>query len=73
MRRPPYEVQTEPRQRPVNVKEAIIVAREFKNLRLEAEAVAEFAYQPDGVREAVPDGGRAQEYLGRARRPAAVR
>jgi hypothetical protein len=46
VRRPPYEVQTEPRQRPANVKEAIIVEREFKNLRLEAEAVAEFAYQP---------------------------
>ena len=46
VRRPPYEVQTAPRQRPANVKEAIIVEREFKNLRLEAEAVAEFAYQP---------------------------
>ena len=46
VRRPPSEVQTEPRQRPVNVKEATIVARAFKNLRLEAEAVAEFAYQP---------------------------
>jgi hypothetical protein len=42
----PYEVQTEPRQRPVNVKAAIIVEREFKNFRLEAEAVAEFPYQP---------------------------
>jgi hypothetical protein len=46
VRRPPYEVQTEPRQRPPNVKAAIIVDRAFKNLRLEAEAVAEFAYQP---------------------------
>jgi hypothetical protein len=46
VRRPPYAVRTEPRQRPVNVKEATIVAREFKNLRLMAEAVAEFAYQP---------------------------
>ena len=46
VRRPPYEVQTEPRQRPVNVKEATIVARAFKNFRLEAEAVAEFPYQP---------------------------
>jgi predicted ATPase len=45
-RRPPYEVQTEPRQRPANVKDAITVAREFKNLRLVAEAVAEFPYQP---------------------------
>jgi len=46
VRRPPYAIQTEPRQRPANVKEAIIVEREYKNLRLEAEAVAEFAYQP---------------------------
>lgn len=46
VRRPPYQVQTEPRQRPTNVKAAIIVERAFKNLRLEAEAVAEFAYQP---------------------------
>jgi hypothetical protein len=45
-RRPASEVRTESRHRPVNVKEAIIGAREFKNLRLEAEAVAEFAYQP---------------------------
>jgi hypothetical protein len=46
VRRPPDEVQTAPRQRPVNVKEATIVARAFKNVRLEAEAVAEFPYQP---------------------------
>jgi hypothetical protein len=45
-RRPAYTVQTEPRRRPVNVKAATIVAREFKNLRLEAEAVAEFPYRP---------------------------
>ncbi len=46
MRRPSYEVQTEPRQRPANVKAATIVEREFKNLRLIAEAVAEFPYRP---------------------------
>jgi hypothetical protein len=46
VRRPPYQVQTEPRERPANVKEAIILEREFKNLRLESEAVAEFPYQP---------------------------
>ena len=47
LERPPaYTVQTEPRQRPANVKEAIIVERAFKNLRLNAEAVAEFPYQP---------------------------
>jgi hypothetical protein len=46
VRRARYEVQGEPRQRPVNVKAAVIVERGFKNLRLEAEAVAEFPYQP---------------------------
>ena len=46
VRRPSYDVQTEPRQRPANVKEAIIVEREFKNFRLDSEAVAECPYQP---------------------------
>jgi hypothetical protein len=46
VRRGPAPVQTEPRQRPVNVQAATIVARGFKNLRLEAEAVAEFPYRP---------------------------
>ena len=41
VRRPRYDVQTEPRQRPVNVQAGIIVARAFKSFRLEAEAVAE--------------------------------
>jgi len=46
VRQPPYEVETEPRQRPVNVKAAVILERAFKNLRLEVEAVAEFPYRP---------------------------
>ncbi len=46
VRRPRYEVQTEPRAHRPNVKEATIVARGFTNLRLDAEAVAEFPYQP---------------------------
>lgn len=46
VRRPRYDIQTEPRQRPRNVKAATIVEREFTNLRLEAEAVAEFPYRP---------------------------
>jgi Transposase DDE domain group 1 len=41
-----YEVATEPRTRPDNVKEAIVVAREFENLRLRSEDVAEFNYRP---------------------------
>ena len=52
VRRAPYDVATEPRARPVNVKAATIVEREFQNLRLEAEAVAEFPYQPKACTQA---------------------
>ena len=45
-RRPRYEVKTEPRQRPVNVKEQIVKERNFTNIRLESEDVAEFSYSP---------------------------
>ena len=41
-----YEVKTEPRPRPTNVKEHMVKARGFKNIRLESEQVAEFAYRP---------------------------
>jgi hypothetical protein len=41
-----YAVRTAPRQRPDNVKEAIVVARQFDNIRLCGEEVAEFNYQP---------------------------
>jgi hypothetical protein len=47
-----YTVQTQPRQRPDNVKEAIVVARQFENQRLRAEDVAEFNYRPTACREA---------------------
>ena len=46
VRRPTAPIQTEPRARPLNVKAATTVAREFTTLHLEAEAVAEFPYQP---------------------------
>jgi hypothetical protein len=39
-------VKTKPRQRPDNVKEAVVVARQFENQRLRSEEVAEFNYQP---------------------------
>ena len=51
VRRPAYAVHTEPRTRPPNVKAATIVARAFKTLRLEAAAVAEFAYTPTACRQ----------------------
>jgi hypothetical protein len=41
-----YEVQTEPRQRPDNVKERIVREREYKNIRLQSEQVAELPYRP---------------------------
>jgi hypothetical protein len=45
--RPPrYAVATEPRRRPAKVKEAIVAARGFDNLRLRSEEVAEFNYRP---------------------------
>ena len=41
-----YEIQTEERRRPENVKDVKVIEREFKNLRLRSEDVAEFAYSP---------------------------
>jgi hypothetical protein len=39
-------LQTEPRERPENVKERIVTEREFVNQRLESEEVADVEYQP---------------------------
>jgi hypothetical protein len=41
-----YEVRTRPRARPENVKAQVVRRREFENLRLEHEDVAEFDYRP---------------------------
>jgi hypothetical protein len=46
-----YEVKTEPRPRPENVKEKVVVARGFENQRLQSEEVAEFNYQPTACRK----------------------
>ncbi len=52
LERPPkYEVRTQPRQRPQNVKERIVIQRNFKNIRLLSENVAEFDYQPTACRK----------------------
>lgn len=45
-RKAKYQVQTEPRERPVNVKEPLVVAREFKNVKLVSEWVAKIRYRP---------------------------
>jgi hypothetical protein len=46
VRRPKYTIKTRERCKPQNVKERIVKAREFKNLRLESEQIAEFFYRP---------------------------
>jgi hypothetical protein len=45
-RRANYEVKTGPRSRPENVKQQVVEAREFEDIRLVKEHVAEFAYRP---------------------------
>lgn len=46
-----YQVKTKPRTRPENVKEQIVERREFKNIKLVAEHVAEFSYRPGKCRK----------------------
>jgi hypothetical protein len=51
LRRPPrYQVKTQARRRPENVKEQTVVDRQFQNLRLVSEAVAEVEYRPTACR-----------------------
>jgi Transposase DDE domain group 1 len=46
VRPPRYEVQTKPRAKPEKVKSQVVCRREFENLVLQKEDVAEFDYQP---------------------------
>lgn len=47
LNRPPrYQVRTQPRHKPANVKDRIVRERNFKTLRQQAEHVAEFHYRP---------------------------
>ena len=46
VRRAKYTVQTKPRRRPENVKQQVVEAREFRDIRLVKEHVAEFRYRP---------------------------
>ncbi len=41
-----YHVATRRRQRPANVKDAVVKRRQFDTLRLQSEEVAEFNYRP---------------------------
>ena len=52
LKRPPkYQVKTEPRAKPANVKRRIIRAREYLHLELKSEDVAEFHYQPTACKK----------------------
>jgi hypothetical protein len=46
-----YAVKTEERRRPENIKEQVVKEREFQNIRLESEQVAEFDYRPGHCRK----------------------
>ena len=52
LERPPkYTVKTQPRSRPDNVKERIVRRRNFENIRLVSEDVAEFDYSPSACKK----------------------
>lgn len=42
-----HEVQTEPRAKPDNIKEQVVIEKQFKNFVLQWEDVAEFQHKPD--------------------------
>ena len=50
-RRPKYEVATEPRSKRANAKEQVVVARRYKNIRLQSEQIAEVEYQPTACKK----------------------
>jgi len=51
LRPPRYEVKTDPRQKPDNVKQRIVRRRGFETFKLENEEYAEFEYQPGGCQQ----------------------
>jgi len=50
-RSPRYQVQTQPRKRPANVKQQVVYEKQFKNHLLQEELVAEFEHQPGLCRQ----------------------
>jgi len=51
VRPPRYQVRTETRERPTNVKDRIVRERKYETLRLRSEDVAEFEYRPGACRQ----------------------
>jgi hypothetical protein len=52
VRQAKHVVKTKPRQRPENVKQQVVEAREFEDIRLVKEHVAEFRYRPTKCKKA---------------------
>jgi len=52
VRRAKHTVKTQPRRRPQNVKQEVVEARQFKDIRLVEEHVAEFRYRPAKCKKA---------------------
>jgi len=50
-RRPRYEVATKPRAKRPNTKERVVIAKEYRNIRLVSEDIAEVAYRPSACRK----------------------
>jgi len=50
-RREKHKIKTKPRERPDNVKEQIVIEKEYKNLQLEEEWIAEFPYSPTACKK----------------------
>ena len=73
LHRPPrYDVKTEPRARPDNVKEQIVRDREFKNIVLQSEDVAEMPYRPIACKKNLSAHRGPQEPVGREGRDSAL-
>jgi hypothetical protein len=50
-RRAKHEVATRPREKRASAKEAVVVARKYRNIRLQSEQIAEIAYRPHACRK----------------------
>jgi hypothetical protein len=50
-RRPRYEMATQPREKRPNAKEEVVVAKEYRNLRLVFEEIAEVGYRPSACKK----------------------
>ena len=50
-RRPKYEVATQPRAKRPNAKEEVVVAKEYRNIRLVSEDIAEVEYRPTACKK----------------------